>query len=198
MRTVMRGTLTQMPRPYELAPYSPEWSTEFANEAVRLRALLGETLREVHHIGSTSVPGLAAKPVIDLLPVVSDVDTLDARTDVLVRAGYEPWGEYGLPGRRYFTKAREGRRTHHLHCYGAGDPEIERHVAFAAYLRAHDEMRAEYEALKREGFARHPGDIEAYCDFKDPWIKAAEQRAIAWSRAITREPLKGPGRPSGT
>ena len=172
-----------MPGTYELVAYSPDWPAAFEREAAALRALLGEELVQVHHIGSTSVPGLAAKPVIDMLPVVRDVRFLDDHAAVLVRAGCTAWGEYGLPGRRYFTRERDGRRTHHLHCYGAGDPEIERHLAFAEYLRAHPEARAQYEAIKREGFARFPDDIDGYCAFKDAWIKAAERWALAWRRA---------------
>ena len=175
MRTVMATR-------YDFVEYRADWPEAFAREATGLRALLGETLVEVHHIGSTSVPGLAAKPVIDMLPVVRDIATLDEQAGVLVAAGYTAWGEYGLPRRRYFTRERDGRRTHHMHCYAEGDAEIERHLAFAEYLRAHDEARREYEAVKREAFTRHPEDIQAYCDFKDAWIKAAERRAIEWRR----------------
>jgi len=172
-----------MPHKYDFVPYREDWPAAFAREADNLRALLRDELVAVHHIGSTSIPGLAAKPVIDVLPVVRDIAYLDRHCGVLVAAGYTAWGEYGLPRRRYFTRERDGMRTHHAHCYGEGDPEIERHLAFAAYLRAHGAARVEYEALKREAFERHPADIGAYCDFKDSWIKATERRAIEWYRA---------------
>jgi GrpB-like predicted nucleotidyltransferase (UPF0157 family) len=98
-------------------------------------------------------------------------------------AGYKAWGAYGLPGRRYFTKDRDGWRTHNVHVYGAGDPDVARHLALPAYLRAHPEAATEYEVLKRAAYAAHPQDIGAYNDAKDDWIKATEPVALAWWRA---------------
>jgi GrpB-like predicted nucleotidyltransferase (UPF0157 family) len=167
---------------YSFTEYSPDWPLEFAREAERLKAMLGDELVDVHHIGSTSVPGLAAKPIIDLLPLVRSHEGLDQRTPVLLQAGYLAWGEYGLPGRRYFTKDRGGDRTHNLHFYPAGHGDVERHLAFCAYLREHAASRLEYEALKHEVYARHPADIAAYSDGKNAWIKRVEAAAIEWYR----------------
>ncbi len=171
-----------MPSLYTFSDYSTEWPIEFEREAERLRALLGGELIRVHHIGSTSVPGLAAKPVIDLLPLVRSVARIDDLRPMLQAAGYEPWGEYGLPGRRFFTKDRDGYRTHNIHIYQPDNPDVERHLAFCAYLREHEQARREYEALKREVYARHPADIEAYNDGKDAWIKRLEPVALEWYR----------------
>jgi len=172
-----------VPSRYTLSEYSPEWPLEFARESQRLKALWGDELVAVHHIGSTSVPGLAAKPIIDLLPLVHSIVGMDKRTPVLQQAGYAAWGEYGLPGRRFFTKDHDGFRTHNLHFYQADDPDVERHLAFCAYLRHHAQALQEYAALKGEVYARHPADIAAYSDGKDPWIKKVEPQAIAWYRA---------------
>ncbi len=154
----------------------------FRQGAERLRELLGEELAVVHHIGSTSVPGLAAKPIIDILPVVSHIGRVDGFTQIFQEAGYRAWGEYGLPRRRFFTNDHEGTRTHNLHIYETGDPSIERHLAFCAYLRHDGETRDEYEALKRQVYAHHPADIMAYNDAKDSWIKRIEQVAARWYR----------------
>jgi GrpB-like predicted nucleotidyltransferase (UPF0157 family) len=109
-----------MPSRYSFAEYSPDWPLEFQREAERLKPLLGESLIAVHHIGSTSVPGLAAKPIIDLLPVVHDIAAVDNRSRAMEEAGYQAWGEYGLPGRRFFTKDCGEFRTHNIHMKSIG------------------------------------------------------------------------------
>jgi GrpB-like predicted nucleotidyltransferase (UPF0157 family) len=171
-----------MPSLYTFTDYSPDWPAAFAQEAERLRTLLGEELVTVHHIGSTSVPGLAAKPIIDLLPLVRRLAAVDGRTALFREAGYRDWGEYGLPGRRFFTRDHGEFRTHNVHIYQSDDPSVERHLAFCAYLRHHEPARREYEALKRAVYARHPADIEAYNAGKDAWIKRLEPVALAWYR----------------
>ena len=171
-----------MPSQYTFTDYSPAWPAAFNQEAKRLKSLLGDELIIVHHIGSTSVPGLAAKPIIDLLPLVRTIETLDDLTPMLEDAGYQAWGEYGLAGRRYFTKDRDAYRTHNIHIYQLGNPDVERHLAFCAYLRSHAQVRDEYAALKRDVYAQHPADIFAYNDGKNAWIKAIEIVALEWYR----------------
>jgi GrpB-like predicted nucleotidyltransferase (UPF0157 family) len=167
---------------YLFAEYSPEWPARFQKEAGRMRRLLGDTMVDAHHIGSTSVPGLAAKPVIDLMPVVREIALVDERDSEMVAEGYRSWGEHGIAGRRFYTRDRGGVRTHNVHVFAAGSPEIERHLALAAYLRAHPEVRREYEALKRAVYAEHPDEIAAYCAGKDAWIKRMEPVAVEWFR----------------
>ena len=173
------------PSQYTFTDYSPDWPLEFNREAEGLKALLGDTLLAVHHVGSTSVPGLAAKPVIDLLPVVLNITSIDARTYRMVDAGYVTWGECGLPGRRLFTKDRGEYRTHNIHIYQADHPDVERHLAFCAYLKNHAAACREYEALKRKVYAQHPADIAAYRDGKDAWIKQLEPISLTWYRQRT-------------
>lgn len=168
---------------YTFAEASPDWPAAFAREAAVLRDLLGGELVAVHHVGSTAVPGLAAKPIIDLLPLVRSLTAVDARAPQFRAAGYLVRGEFGLPGRRYFTRDRDGFRTHNVHVYRYDDPGVERHLAFCAYLRHDEAARREYEAVKRAAYARHPADIEAYNAAKDAWVKQAERRAVEWYRA---------------
>lgn len=175
-----------MPSRYTFTDYSPDWPSEFEREAERLRTLLGEELVAVHHIGSTSVPGLAAKPIIDLLPLVRAIAAVDDLTPRLRDADYRDWGEYGLPGRRYFTRDRGEVRTHNVHVYQFDDPGVERHLAFCAYLRHHEPTRREYEDLKRTVYAQHPTDIEAYMNGKNTWIKRVEPVAVRWFRQQPR------------
>lgn len=172
--------MTHMPSRYTFTAYSPEWPLEFEREATRLRALLGDEIVSIHHIGSTSVPGLDAKPIIDLLPLVHDIARIDGYTDRMTAAGYRVWGEYGLPGRRYFTRDAGEYRTHNIHMYAVNDPAVPRHLAFCAYLRAHPDAQREYVAVKRAAYARHPADIDAYNNSKDDYIKRTEKVALAW------------------
>jgi GrpB-like predicted nucleotidyltransferase (UPF0157 family) len=169
-----------MPSQYTFTEYSLLWPLKFKQEAKRLQALLGDEIIAIHHIGSTSVPGLAAKPIIDLLPLVRNIEHIDDRIPMLEEVGYKAWGEYGLPGRRYFTKDKGGYRTHNIHIYQVEHPDVERHLAFCAYLISHKQVCQEYEALKREAYRYHPADIAAYNDGKNDWIKKIEPVALEW------------------
>jgi GrpB-like predicted nucleotidyltransferase (UPF0157 family) len=172
----------QMPSRYSFTEYSPDWPDRFAREAEALNLILGEEFVCIHHIGSTAVPGLAAKPIIDLLPVVLNVNRIDALARKFEAAGYKAWGEYGLQGRRYFTKDNGEHRAHNVHIFQKDNPDIERHLAFVAYLRSHEQARHDYAQLKREVYARHPADIDAYNLGKDAWIKRVEVIAVKWYR----------------
>jgi GrpB-like predicted nucleotidyltransferase (UPF0157 family) len=164
-----------------VVPYDAEWPRRFAAEAERLRQVFGPELVAVHHIGSTAVPGLAAKPIIDIMPVVRRLEAADERAPAMRALGYEAMGEFGIAGRRYFRKGGD-RRTHHVHVFRVGDPNVARHLAFRDYLRAHPEVAAAYGALKRELAARHPEDIEAYMDGKDAFVRRTEAAALRWWR----------------
>ncbi|WP_008319541.1 GrpB family protein [Leptolyngbya sp. PCC 6406] len=177
-----------MPSCYTFTDYSPDWPLAFERAATRLRELLADELIAIHHIGSTSVPGLAAKPIIDLLPVARSIAAIEEQTPQLESAGYKAWGEYGLPGRRYFTQDHGGYRTHNIHIYGQDNPDIERHLAFRDFLRAHPTVRDEYAAIKRAAYTQHPADIAAYSDSKHAWIQTVEVQALAWYRQSNRNP----------
>ena len=90
--------------------YHPEWAEAFEREAARIAEVLGENMVAIHHIGSTSVPGLCAKPIIDIMPVVRDIGAVDGCNAGFVALGYTPMGEFGIPGRRYFHKAATSAR----------------------------------------------------------------------------------------
>ncbi len=175
-----------MMREVRVVPHDPRWTDEFKREAQRLRAVFGENLVEVHHIGSTAVPGLAAKPIVDVLPVVRDIHLVDALNDDMTTLGYTARGEFGLPGRRYFTRDENGARTHNVHVYEAGNPEIERHLAFRDYMISHPGEARAYGRLKEELAKRFPTDFEAYMDGKDAFIQEREGRALAWKKETER------------
>jgi GrpB-like predicted nucleotidyltransferase (UPF0157 family) len=164
----------------ELVDPRPEWAERAGEESERLAAAIGDTLVIVHHIGSTSIPGIKAKPVIDLLPIVVNLAALDAREAVVTALGYEWCGEFGLPGRRFLRMNRNGKRIFNVHCYEQLNPEIARHLAFRDYLRAHTEIAKAYEAEKIRAAALCPDDVLAYNDQKNEWIKETERKALQW------------------
>jgi GrpB-like predicted nucleotidyltransferase (UPF0157 family) len=168
------------PIPVILAPYNPDWPQMAAGYAQQLR-VLGSALVIVHHIGSTSVPGLAAKPVIDLMPLVTDLANLDRERGHIEALGYEWHGEFGIAGRRYCTLSAEtGIRAVQLHFFQADSPHVERHIAFRDYLRAHPVVAAAYQNEKRRARDLHPNDSHAYTDEKSAWIRKTEATALIW------------------
>ncbi len=146
------------------------WAEEFARERDRLQPLLGGA--ELHHVGSTAVPGLAAKPVVDLMALVPD---LDAPVPVLVEhAGYELPAAYNaeLHRRRFLCRPSAAHRTHHLHL--TDDPaELARLLTFRDRLRADPALAAAYAALKRDAATRHRDDREAYTEAKTAFVARA-------------------------
>lgn len=162
----------------------PAWKGTFEAEAATLRSALHDEALAVHHIGSTSVPGLQAKPTVDVLVEVRKVENLDDLEVPMAASGYEAWGEYGIPGRRFFTKDRGPERLCNVHAFEAGTPEVERHLAFRDYLRKHPETARAYGKLKMELAEKHPADIEAYMDGKDAFVKETEKKALTWSRHL--------------
>ena len=149
----------RMPPPIkvELVPHSPAWALAAKEESFRLAQAFDGAVLDVHHIGSTAIPGIHAKPVIDLLPVVRSVTDLDAKQPVFLGLGYQYWGEYGIPGRRYcsFDDPLSGRRKFQLHCFEPESDQIERHLAFRDYLRANPTVRRESTTKKSTAAANY-------------------------------------------
>lgn len=161
-------------------PYDPAWP-EMAAEFVVGLQVLGSTLVTVHHIGSTSVPGLAAKPIIDLMPVVTNLNELDQKRSLVESLGYIWYGELGLSGRRYCALSDGGgNRIAQLHFFTAESPQILRHIAFRDFLRTHPEATRAYYEEKSRARDLHPNDSHAYADEKAAWIERTEAEALAW------------------
>ena len=132
----------------------PLWPSKFQREATQIADALGSSVVAIHHIGSTSIPGIFAKPIIDIRLEVPDVGSLTVIRQRMDTLGYESLGEFGITGRRYFRKNdSSGVRTHHVHAFLRGDAHVRRHVAFRDYLIAHPDVAAGYSTLKRSAGA---------------------------------------------
>ena len=167
--------------PRFLVPHDPNWKNAFEAEATSITSSLGEGTISIHHIGSTAIAGILAKPIIDLLGIVCDFAFLDARSGVLEALGYEVMGHYGIEGRRYYRKTDiAGQRTHHLHVFVKGSAHIVRHLAFRDYLRCHADVASEYSNLKASMTIGPEPSWEDYADGKAPFIAAVEKDALIW------------------
>lgn len=173
-------------RKVEIVPHDPRWREAFEAEAKQIASALGENIVAVHHIGSTAIPNIYAKPVIDLMVEVRDITEVDGRSSAMESLGYEVKGEFGIPGRRYFRKDnREGIRTHQIHAFETGSSEVERHLAFRDYMIANPEDAQRYSELKRQLAEEHPQSMDGYMDGKDGFIKEMDRRAAQWRTSQT-------------
>ena len=165
-----------------VVPPDPSWPARYEREAERIAGALGPAGLRLHHIGSTAIPGIHAKPVIDVLVEASSLEELDDRSREMERAGFEAMGELGIPGRRYFRRDDpEGDRVCNVHAFVAGCDDVLRHLHFRDYLRAHRKEAEEYSRLKIELANRFPTDIYGYMDGKDAFIQERQKRAKRWA-----------------
>ena len=182
VRRFLSGFAAVIAKSVHLEPPDPRWAEEFLSESAAIADLLGASIKALHHIGSTAIPGMYAKPIIDMLGVTPDLTNFDNCSGNLQNLKYEGLGEFGIDGRRYFRKNNpSGVRTHHLHVFQDGSPQIARHLAFRDYLTAHASAARDYEALKLRLAADFPNDIRLYTGGKDQLVREIDTRAAAWS-----------------
>ena len=167
-----------MPQHITVLNYDPEWPLKYERERKAIAEILDGNGISIYHIGSTSVPGLAAKPIIDMMAVVRSLEKVDDARGKFSELGYECLGEFGIAGRRYFRKGGD-ERTHQIHIFQADDwNNIGRHLAFRDYMRTHEKERAEYAKIKTALAQRFPYDIDGYCNGKDAFVREMEKRAL--------------------
>ena len=153
-------------------PHDARWSRDFADISAEIREALGELALAIEHVGSTSVPGLPAKPIIDIDVVIRDYALFDAVASALKAIGYHHEGDLGIAGREAFGyEGKAHLRKHHLYVCPQDSAELKRHIAFRDYLRAHPDAAREYGRIKAEGASLHPNDIEGYIEYKSPFIE---------------------------
>lgn len=170
-----------MARQIVVVPFQDDWEQIYKKEAEKLSGILRQTLCAIHHIGSTSVPGLPAKPTIDILAEVASLQTVDERNDAFRRLGYLPYGEYGIKGRRYFCKTdAEGNHLVHIHIFKEGSEDAVRHLAFRDYLATHQQDAAFYGRIKQQLAESFPYDRASYQKGKEAAVRKIEERALQW------------------
>jgi GrpB-like predicted nucleotidyltransferase (UPF0157 family) len=180
-----------MARTIEVKPYDVAWASTFDQEALALSHVFGDSVVGIHHVGSTSIPGLLAKPIIDILVVLDETQTIARFNAAMEQLGYRVRGECleneipGTPGRFYFSKDIRGVRTHQAHVCGVGHPEVADKLAFRDYLRVHPDRAASYGSLKQRVALKYHHDNIGYMRGKDAFIKTVLDEARGWSAVLT-------------
>lgn len=180
----------------EVTDYSPDWERMYYDESLILRSVFGSNLVDIQHIGSTSVPGLKAKPTIDILISVHDLDEVEEVNERLMNFGYTVHGEYGIPGRRFFSKIRylnsnDWVSDYHVHVFHEDDMyNIERHISLREFLKANPDRSMEYGNLKSQIALKFPNDGSGYTDAKGDYVKKLEEDALHWYRNSRKQHLR--------
>jgi GrpB-like predicted nucleotidyltransferase (UPF0157 family) len=187
--------ITRKSRPVIISSYEPRWAAEFTQFARYIRELVGTAAIRIDHIGSTSVPGLAAKDVIDLQITVADLDRADAVTNPLRAAGFRQGSEFVYDEfrtmaatdpelRKLFMREPEGRQRAHIHIRELGRFNQRYALVFRDYLRASQAVRVEYEVLKRRAAQLFPDSIDGYLFLKEPVFHIIYEAANLWASTV--------------
>jgi GrpB-like predicted nucleotidyltransferase (UPF0157 family) len=164
-----------------IVQHDPAWAARAQDELRRIGQAVGPVAVRLEHVGSTAVPGLAAKPILDLQLSVPAIEPIDAYAAPLASLGYLFVPDPEFPDYPFFGKPPERPRTHHVHVCRAGGGHERRHLAVRDFLRTHPAEAADYAALKRRVAERHPRDRLAYIAGKDAYVRALEARALRWA-----------------
>lgn len=160
--------------------HDPLWSELFKCEAEKIANILGDNLVQIYHYGSTSVPGLKAKPIIDIMPVVHNLELVNTCKEALNDIGYKIFGESGVPGRIYMEKGGDNR-THHISTYQYNDAKnIINSLAFRDYLRCHPDVCIEYGEIKSNAALKYPTDYRNYIESKRVIVEQILHDAWLW------------------
>ena len=161
-----------------LTAYTARWQMLFELEVQFLKAIFGDNIQSFEHFGSTSIPGMKAKPVIDMMCIVDDIEKVDTYNEQMASLGYDVGGDWGIEGRRLFRKGGDNR-THHIHFYQFDNPHIERHLAFREYLLANPDEAARYSEFKEE-LANQYDSTRDYSPAKKAFVSQMEKKALEW------------------
>jgi len=172
-------------QPIVIVDYDPQWPMLYAEEQRRLLDILGVIVLRIEHIGSTSVPGLAAKPIIDISIGVRDRALVTPYIEALGRLGYEEIPILAALQRRMFSKGPYNEGTHHVHVTDYGSDIWAQPILFRDYLRAHPAVAKAYGDVKRAAAAKHQNDLDGYHDEKTPFIVQIMEQARTWRSSGT-------------
>ena len=153
-------------------PYDKHWEQEFLTIKDELQDALGPLALAIEHVGSTSVQGLSAKPIIDIDVIIENSYMLGYVIASLARIGYRHEGNFGIVDREAFQyEGKDHLQRHHLYVCPKDSAELKRHIAFRDYLRTHPDAVREYSRIKEKGARQFPNDIERYIEYKSPFIE---------------------------
>jgi len=164
-----------------LVPYSPEWKALFNEEKHLLESILGDMVVGIEHIGSTAIPDMPSKPIIDIAVAVRGKEDIPRCVELLTTKGYAYKGEYGLPGRHFFIKGT--LHTHHLHVVAQGCHHWDLWLLFRNYMREHGELASQYSALKRAMAEKFASDRDSYTKSKGAFIGKTLEGAMTNSKS---------------
>lgn len=169
-----------------LCPYDVSWPERYFEERQRLLTLFPATFIDIQHMGSTAVPGMQAKPIIDILAGVASMGMAESLTESLCSSGYTTSTEFNqtLTDRKWFMRWANGRRTHHLHVVVHGSSVWHQHLQFRDALRSNPPLAVDYARLKTGLAARHAHDREAYTDAKSAFILSVVENANVIEQGI--------------
>lgn len=168
-----------MQREIILVPYDENWKHQFALIKDVLNNIFFDVSTGIHHIGSTSMPGMLAKPIIDVMVIVNDIDAVDGLNDKMKEAGYMPKGEHGITGRRYFQKLSDDGINHleHIHCFASDNQLVKDHLMFRDYLMINQDAFYEYLGIKALSARLYSLDPVKYTKFKSDCIESIMDEA---------------------
>ncbi|MBI1884852.1 MAG: GrpB family protein [Chloroflexi bacterium] len=179
-REVMaKGPVGPDEEPVVVVPYDPRWPRRYEEERARILGVLAHVRIDVEHVGSTAVPGLGAKPVVDILIGLRELADGERWVKPLEGLGYEYKGELGIPGRLYFRRLVRRRRAYQVHMVEKGSAFWERHLLFRNYLRDHPARARKYYELKVRLAEQYGTDREGYTEAKTDFIRSVEAEARA-------------------
>lgn len=172
-----------MPREMIVVPYDDMWSEMYEKEKNILLDIFANLIIDIQHFGSTSIKGLSAKPIIDIMIVVNDINQIDEYNHVMESYGYIARGEKGIEGRRYFVKLspdNSGNHTHHIHIYQKENLHISDELMFRDYLRIDNKAFKEYERVKIEASLKFRYNPREYVDAKYDCIMSIMDKAKSY------------------
>lgn len=153
--------------------YDAQWQQDFADIAKEIRTLLHDETLRIEHVGSTSIPGLAAKPIIDMDVVIASMADFESLKQRLEYHGYQHEGDLGIVGREAFCyEGKHHLQMHHLYVCPSDSRELYRHITFRDYMKLHPDDVQRYSQIKQVAATQFPYDIDAYCEMKGPVIEA--------------------------
>jgi len=167
-------------RKYTVVSYDAGWPELFESVRKELELVFGDEAKAIEHVGSTAVPGMSAKPTIDVLVVVKDVLEVDKLNEKMKELGYDAYGEYVGKGGRFFAKEEEGERIVNVHCFPAEHPKVRDLIGMRDYLRTYEEESRAYANSKLDLAQKYPDDYFAYRKEKDEYIQELKKRMEKW------------------